>query len=199
METKIYSVRATAGQERVVAELLYREAKNKKEAIGREGGAIYSVLYATALKGYVLVEADSPGTVEALISGEYISIPKGGESSQGSSKRIQRQPIPKTRGLLLKKKGDIESAGTISIEELEKIIKPTPMVTRVSRGDLIELISGPFKGERARVAKVDESKNQITVELIEAAVPIPVIVGGDDIKTLEKQGGEEEDKKERKG
>jgi len=177
MDTKIYSVRATAGQERVVAELLYREARNKKEAIEREGGAVYSILYATALKGYVLVEADSPGTVEDLARG-----------------------VPKTRGLLLRKKGDIESAGTISIDELEKIIKPTPMVTRVSRGDLIELISGPFKGERARVAKVDGSKNEITVELIEAAVPIPVIVGGDDIKTLEKQGGEDgdRDKKERR-
>jgi len=172
MDTKIYGVRATAGQERVVAELLYREAKNKREAIEREGGLVTSVLYSTALKGYVLVEADSPGTVEDLA-----------------------RAVPKTRGLLLKKKGDIESAGVITIEELEKVIKPTPMVTKVGRGDLIELISGPFKGERARVAKVDESKNEITVELIEAAVPIPVVVGGDDIKTLEKQG-QDEDKKE---
>lgn len=168
METRIYSVRATAGQERIVAELLYREAKNKKEEIEKEGGVVYSILYSTGLKGYVLVEADSPGTVEDLARG-----------------------VPKTRGLLLKRKGDIESAGVITIEELEKVIKPTPMVTKVSRGDLIELISGPFKGERARVAKVDEGKNEITVELIEAAVPIPVVVGGDDIKTLEKQTEEE--------
>jgi transcriptional antiterminator NusG len=171
MDSKIYGVRATAGQERVVAELLYREAKNKREAIEKEGGMVYSVLYSTALKGYVLVEADSPGTVEDLA-----------------------RAVPKTRGLLLKKKGDIESAGVITIEELEKVIKPTPMVTKVSRGDLIELISGPFKGERARVAKVDESKNEITVELIEAAVPIPVVVGGDDIKTLERPSQEEEKK-----
>jgi len=174
MDTRIYSVRATAGQERVVAELLYREAKNKKAEIEREGGRVYSVLYSTGLKGYVLVEADSPGTVEDLA-----------------------RAVPKTRGLLLKRKGDIESAGVITIEELEKIIKPTPMVTRVNRGDLVELISGPFKGERARVAKVDESKNEITVELIEAAVPIPVIVGGDDIKTLERPGTDDE--RERNG
>lgn len=169
MDTRIYSVRATAGQERVVAELLYREAKNKREEIEKEGGMVASVLYSTGLKGYVLVEADSPGTVEDLA-----------------------RDVPKTKGLLLKKKGDIESAGVITINELEKVIKPTPTVTKVRRGDLIELISGPFKGDRARVAKVDESKNEITVELIEAAVPIPVIVGGDDVKTLERQGSEEE-------
>ena len=170
METRIYSVRATAGQERVVAELLYREAKNKRGEIEEEGGEVYSILYSTALKGYVLVEADSPGTVEDLARG-----------------------VPKTKGLLLRKKGDIESAGVITIDELEKVIKPTPMVMKVHRGDLVELISGPFKGERARIAKVDENKNEITVELIEAAVPIPVIVGGDDIKTLEKKDSEKED------
>jgi transcriptional antiterminator NusG len=170
METNVYSVRATAGQERVVAELLYREARNKKVVIEREGGAVYSILYSTALKGYVLVEADSPGTVEDLA-----------------------RNVPKTKGLLLRKKGDIESAGVITIAELDKILRPTPIVTTVRRGDLIELISGPFKGERARVAKVDENKNEITVELIEAAVPIPVIVGGDDIKTLEKKDSEDKE------
>jgi transcriptional antiterminator NusG len=158
---KIYAVKATAGQERVVAELLYREAKNKKDAIAAEGGKIYSVLYTTGLKGYVLVEANSPGVVEDLA-----------------------REVPKTRGLLLKEKGNLESAGVIPISDLEKTLKPIPVVTEVNRGDLIELIAGPFKGEKARVAKIDQDKNEITVELIEAAVPIPVVVSGDDIKVV---------------
>jgi transcription termination/antitermination protein NusG len=158
---KIYAVKATAGQERVVAELLYREAKNKKEAILAEGGKIYSVLYTTGLKGYVLVEANSPGVVEDLA-----------------------REVPKTRGLLLKEKGNLESAGVIPIADLEKTLKPKSVVLEVTRGDLIELIAGPFKGEKARVAKIEKDKNEITVELIEAAVPIPVIVSGDDIKVI---------------
>jgi len=158
---KIYAVKATAGQERVVAELLYREAQNKKELIESEGGKIYSVLYTTGLKGYVLVEANGPGVVEDLA-----------------------REVPKTRGLLLKEKGNLESAGIIPISDLEKTLKPTAIVTEVNRGDLIELIAGPFKGEKARVARIDKDKNEITVELIEAAVPIPVIVSGDDIKVL---------------
>jgi len=158
---KIYAVKATAGQERVVAELLYREAKNKKALIESEGGKIYSVLYTTGLKGYVLVEANSPGVVEDLA-----------------------REVPKTRGLLLKEKGNLESAGVIPISDLDKTLKPKSVVTEVSRGDLIELIAGPFKGEKARVAKIDKDKNEITVELIEAAVPIPVVVSGDDIKVI---------------
>jgi len=165
--TKIYAVKATAGQERVVAELLYRDSISKRQAIMAEGGKIYSILYTTGLKGYVLVEANSPGVVEDLA-----------------------REVPKTKGLLLKERGNLESAGTIPIADLEKTLKPTPVVTEVNRGDLIELISGPFKGEKARVAKIDKDKNEITVELIEAAVPIPVIVNGDDIKVMVREKDE---------
>lgn len=164
----IYVVRATAGQERVVAEIMYREAQSQQEELVKVGKAIYSVLYTTGLKGYILVEADSPGTVEDLA-----------------------RNVPKTKGLLLKKRGDLSSAGMVSISELEEILDPTPIVTEVRKGDLVELIAGPFKNEKARVARIDEGKNEITVELIEAAVPIPVIVRGDDIKIVRQ---EEEDR-----
>jgi len=165
----IYVVKVTANQERVVAEMIAREAMVQRRAkadtsIGRE---IYSVLYTTGLKGYILVEADQPGTVEDIAL-----------------------KVPKTKGLLLKTKGDLESAGTVSIEELEKIIMPTPTVLNVLKGDLVELIAGPFKGEKARIARIDQARNEITVELIEAAVPIPVIVRGEDIKVLKKEEGE---------
>lgn len=158
---KIYAVKATAGQERVVSELIYRETLNKRKEIEAEGGKVYSVLYTPGLKGYVLVEANGPGVVEDIA-----------------------REVPKTRGLLLKEKGNLESAGIIPISDLEKTLKPKPVVTEVNRGDMIELIAGPFKGEKARVAKIDKDKNEITVELIEVAVPIPVIVRGDDIKVL---------------
>jgi len=164
----IYAVRATAGQERVVAEIMYREAVNLREELAQHGKAVYSVLYTTGLKGYILVEADGPGTVEDLA-----------------------RNVPKTRGLLLKKKGDLDSAGIISISELEETLDPTPIITEVKRGDLVELISGPFKNEKALVARIDKDKNEITVELIEAAVPIPVIVHGDDIKILKREDDEE--------
>jgi len=169
----IFVVRATAGQERIVSELLYREAAAKKEEIEKDGGTVYSVLYTTGLKGYILVEADSPGTVEILAMG-----------------------VPKTRGLLLKKKGELETASVISIEELENMLMPRPVIADVNRGDLVELISGPFKSEKARVARIDKDKNEITVELIEAAVPIPVIVRGDDVKVLKRKSGEGAEAKE---
>ncbi|HHQ44602.1 MAG TPA: transcription elongation factor Spt5 [Candidatus Altiarchaeales archaeon] len=164
----IYAVKATAGQERVVAELMYREANAHKDKNRAEGKEIYSILYTTGLKGYVLVEANRPAVVGDLA-----------------------RDTPKTKGLLLKEKGNIESAGEIPISDLEETLVPTPVVTEVERGNLVELIAGPFKGEKARVAKIDEDKNEITVELIEAAVPIPVIVRGDDLKILKTEKEDE--------
>ena len=165
----IYVVKVTANQEKVVAEMIAREARAQRRARseGQVGKEIYSVLYTTGLKGYILVEADQPGTVEDIAL-----------------------KVPKTKGLLLKTKGDLESAGTVPIDELEKTIMPTPTVLNVVKGDLVELIAGPFKGEKARIARIDTGKNEITVELIEAAVPIPVIVRGEDIKVLKKDEGD---------
>ncbi|TFG55508.1 MAG: transcription elongation factor Spt5, partial [Methanomassiliicoccus sp.] len=57
----------------------------------------------------------------------------------------------------------------------------------ISEGDVVELVAGPFKGEKARVQKIDESKEEITVELFEATVPSPVTVRGDSVRVLEKE------------
>ena len=35
-------------------------------------------------------------------------------------------------------------------------------------------MSGPFKGYKAKVIKVEQTKEEITVELMDVAVPIPV-------------------------
>ncbi len=77
--------------------------------------------------------------------------------------------------------------GASSIAEVQHFLAPKPVVTGISEGDIVELISGPFKGERARVKRVDETKEEITVELSEAMVPIPVTVRGDIVRVLSKE------------
>jgi transcriptional antiterminator NusG len=60
-------------------------------------------------------------------------------------------------------------------------------VSGIVEGDIVELIAGPFKGEKARVQQIDENKEEITVELFEAMVPIPVTIRGDHVRVLEKE------------
>ena len=88
------------------------------------------------------------------------------------------QMVPHARSLI---------QGTTHIEEVEHFLTPKPTVTGISVDDIIELISGPFKGEKARVKRVDESREEITVELFEAMVPIPVTIRGDHVRILKRE------------
>ncbi|MCK5309935.1 MAG: transcription elongation factor Spt5 [Thermoplasmata archaeon] len=77
--------------------------------------------------------------------------------------------------------------GEMKIAEIEHYLTPKPLVSGIVEGDIVELIAGPFKGEKARVQNIDEPKEEITVELFEALVPIPVTVKGDSVRVLEKE------------
>ncbi len=93
------------------------------------------------------------------------------------------QSISHARGLV---------KGVMGLEEVEHFLTPKPSVTGILEGSIIEIVSGPFKGERARVKKVDEAHEEITIELFEAMVPIPVTVRGDSVRVLSKEENEVE-------
>lgn len=82
-------------------------------------------------------------------------------------------------------KGIVE--GTTRFEEIKHFLTPKPLVSGIMEGDIVEIISGPFKGEKARVQNVDEAKEEITVELFEAMVSIPVTIKGDNVRVIEKE------------
>jgi transcriptional antiterminator NusG len=77
--------------------------------------------------------------------------------------------------------------GTTSIEEIEGFLTPKPIVSGIEEGDIVEVIAGPFKGEKAKVKQIDVSKEEITIELFEAMVSIPVTIRGDHVRVLEKE------------
>lgn len=79
--------------------------------------------------------------------------------------------------------------GDIPFTEIDHFLTPKPLVAGIVVGDIVELIAGPFKGEKARVQQIDESKEEITVELFEAVVPIPITIRGDHVRVLETEGG----------
>lgn len=78
----------------------------------------------------------------------------------------------------------------VPFEEIEELLEPKPTIKGLEKGDTVELTGGPFKGERARIIKIEENKEEVTVELFEATVPIPVTVRGDQVRVMEKKGGE---------
>lgn len=75
----------------------------------------------------------------------------------------------------------------VPINEIELYLTPLSTVEGFEEGSLIEITKGPFKGEKARVKHIDESKEEITVELIDAMMPIPVTLNGDSVRVIEKE------------
>ena len=93
---------------------------------------------------------------------------------------------------LREKTRDIKKArsfidGETNIDEIGPYLIPMSAVVGIVEGDIVELVNGPFKGEKARVQQIDQAKEEITVELIEAMVPIPVTVKGDSVRVIEKE------------
>lgn len=76
--------------------------------------------------------------------------------------------------------------GETSLAEVGHFLIPKPVVSGIEEGTIVELIAGPFKGEKAVVKRVDSAKEEITVELYESVVPIPITVRGDNVRVVEK-------------
>ena len=83
--------------------------------------------------------------------------------------------------------------GDIPIDQIEHFLVPTSAVAKIEEGDIVEMVAGPFRGETAKVTHIDDTKEEITVELFESVVPIPITVRGEQVRVVKRK---EEDKKE---
>lgn len=82
--------------------------------------------------------------------------------------------------------------GTTEISELDKFLSPAPKSIKIHSGNKVEITSGPFKGEEAKVKRVSKGKEEVVVELLDAAVPVPITIKIDSVRVLrsEKEEGE---------
>jgi transcription termination/antitermination protein NusG len=89
---------------------------------------------------------------------------------------------------------------TVSYEEIQNMLEPKIEEMNMEIGDIVEML-GQFKGEQARVTRIDKQKGEVVVSLLGASVPIPVTVKMDNVKVIrrESEEGEEENKDESKG
>lgn len=72
----------------------------------------------------------------------------------------------------------------VEIDKIKQFLETKDKELELHKGDLIEIIGGPFKRERGKITRV--GKGEVTVELLEAAVSIPVTVTTDSIRIVEK-------------
>ena len=83
--------------------------------------------------------------------------------------------IPYARGIL---------ASPVKYSEIEHMLEQVKHEMNIQKSDIVEIISGPFKRENAKVTRIDKAKEEVVVELLEAAVPIPITVKMDAVKVV---------------
>ena len=83
--------------------------------------------------------------------------------------------IPYSRGLLPK---------TVEYKEMEHLLEQVKTEVNIMKNDIAEIISGPFKREKCKITRVDKVKEEVVVELLEAAVPIPITVKMDAVRVI---------------
>ena len=83
--------------------------------------------------------------------------------------------VPYAKGLL---------PNEIQYPEIEHMLEQVKKEINIQKNDIAEILSGPFKREKCKIARVDKAKEEVVVELLEAAVPIPITLKIDAVKVI---------------
>lgn len=97
--------------------------------------------------------------------------------------------LPYVKGIIAK---------TITYEEIKNLLEPKVEDMKIEIGDIVEMIGQMFKGEKAKVTRIDKQKGEVVVSLLGASVPIPVTVKLDNVKVIRREEKAEEETTEEK-
>lgn len=114
--------------------------------------------------------------VQALVHPEEI---KGYVFIEGNVDDVEKavKGMPHSRGLIKK---------PVELSQIERFLQPRKVEVDLNDGDIIEIIGGPFKGEKGKVTRYDKVKRELTMEPTETTVPIPITISVEFVKILQK-------------
>ena len=156
----LYILKTSIGQEQNVA----REIQARLSGTGslREiQDEIIGVLSPHFMRGYIFVEASALHHVEKLIGRVGVST----------------TPMKNCRKVL---------DGESPLGDVLPYLEPKAATTGIEEGSIVEIHGGAFRGQAARVTRVTESKEEVTVELFEAAVPVALTVRADQVRVTQR-------------
>lgn len=80
-----------------------------------------------------------------------------------------------------------KAMGSLKRDEVQKLIKTVSPIEKIRPGDTVEIVSGPFKGLKAKVLSVDMQKNVVVVRMLEASYSMEATIPGDDVRPVKKK------------
>jgi transcriptional antiterminator NusG len=156
----LYILKTSIGQEQNVA----REVRARLSGSGslkEIRDEIFGVLSPHFMRGYIFVEASALHHVEKLIGRVGVST----------------TPMKNCRKVL---------GGESPLGDVLPYLEPKAATAGIEEGSIVEIHGGAFRGQAARVTRVTESKEEVTVELFEAAVPVALTVRADQVRVTQR-------------
>jgi len=106
------------------------------------------------------------------------------EAKDKESVEKASQGVPYAKGIL---------AVPVDYHEIEPMLEQVKVQYNIEKNDIVEIISGPFKREKAKVTRIDKQKEEVVIELLEAAVPIPMTMKLDGVRVIRRDKEEDEE------
>jgi len=156
----LYILKTSIGQEQNVA----REIEARLSGTGSLKdihNEVFGVLSPHFMRGYIFVEASALHHVEKLIGRVGVST----------------TPMKNCRKVL---------GGESPLGDVLPYLEPKAATAGIEEGCIVEIHGGAFRGQAARVTRVTESKEEVTVELFEAAVPVALTVRADQVRVTQR-------------
>ena len=148
-ETKYYVIKTKIGSEPKVIE-------DKKARLMDFGSLkeirdnIHNIYHEKHMRGYIVLEADNLFVVEQLI-GKHANI-------------MNTTHI----------KGVKTIVGELAYEDAQQYIQPKSPFEGIDIGCIVEIQKGAFRGEQAIVVSMSEKKEEVNVQLRDAAIPLNI-------------------------
>jgi transcriptional antiterminator NusG len=156
----LYILKTSIGQEQNVSKEI-RARLSGTGSLKDIQGEVFGVLHPAHVRGYIFVEASAQHHVEKLI---------GMVGMTTTRLKNCRKVLP----------------GVSPLENTLAYLEPKAATAGIEEGCIIEISGGAFKGQSARVIRVTESKEEVTVELFEAAVPVALTVRADQVRVTQR-------------
>jgi len=137
-----------------------------RTTVGRENAVIETLMSKVKNSGLNIKAIFHPGELKG-----YLFL-------EGEIEEINKliKGVPHVKGIIRKE---------VTMNDIKKFLEVKKIEIKINRGDIIEVTGGPFRNEKGKVTRVDEAKEELTIELLDAAIPIPITISMDSARIVE--------------
>ncbi len=165
----LFIVKTAIGSEKRVADEMQARLMGSG-SLSRIQENIFSILHPTGMRGYVMVESNALHHVEKLIG-------RSGGRDPKARRGLNQTPLKNAKTVL---------PGEAPLKDILPYLEPKAVTSGIEVGCIVEIVTGAFKGEKARVTSVSETKEEVSMELYEQPIPMTLKMRGDHVRVLER-------------